>query len=136
MIALLLIGVAMHAQPAESALDKINKILPHKFKELRTGATLEVIREQKVVKIYMLIDDIDQYDQILVERSDEQQLNFSQCKVIQVTKGKYKNNYVELVDQYPLSPKMSNLYRIKTVTPEGIMRMYAPVPIVRAEDVK
>ena len=131
----LLMGLSVCAQPAESDLQKANKNIPHKFKELKTGTTLEVVREKTDVKIYMLIDDIDQYEQILVERSDEMQLNYSQCKVIEVTKGKYKNNYVELVDHYPLSPKMSNLYRIKTVTPDGIMRMYAPVPIIRAEEV-
>ncbi len=131
-IATFLIVASLYAQqPAENSyLDKINKELPHKFRELKTGTTLEVVREQKVVKIYMLIDDIEQYDQILVERSDEQQRNYSQCKAVQIDKGKFKNNYVELVDQYPLSPKMSNVYRIKTITSEGIMRMYPPVPIV------
>ena len=78
---LLLTAVGGHAQqqPAQPApatfLEKINKELPHKFKEIRTGATLEAVREQTVVKIYMLIDDIEQYSEILVERSDEQQQN-------------------------------------------------------------
>ena len=135
MIATLLMGIAVSAQPAQDALAMANKDIPHKFKELKTGTTLEVIREKTEVKIYMLVDDIEQYEEILVERSDEQQLNYSQCKVIKVIKGKYKNNYVELVDHYPLSPKMSHLYRIKTITPDGIMRMYAPVPIVRAEEI-
>jgi predicted DNA-binding protein (MmcQ/YjbR family) len=136
-VAALLIGVSVHAQqPADNDyLQKINKELPHKFKELKTGTTLEVIREQKVVKIYMLIDDLEQYEQILVERSDEQQMNYSQCKVIQIVKGKHKNNYIEVTDQYPLSPKMSNLYRIKTITADGIMRMYPPVPIMTLEEV-
>jgi hypothetical protein len=129
-VIMLLIGATLCAQPPQdSNLQKMNKDLPHKFKELKTAATLEVVREQKVVKIYMLIDDIEQYDQVMVERSDELQKNFSQCKVIQIEKGKYKNNYVELVDNYPLSPKMTNVYRIKTITADGIMRMYPPVPI-------
>lgn len=134
-LVMVLVAGAVFAQPEDQKyLEKINKDLPHKFKELRTGATLEVVREQKVVKIYMLIDDIEQYDQVLVERSDELQKNYSQVRVIQIEKGKFKNNYVELVDNYPLSPKMSNLYRIKTVTAEGITRMYAPVPIVMASE--
>ena len=138
---LLLIAVCGHAQqqPVQPApttfLEKINKELPHKFKEIRTGATLEAVREQTVVKIYMLIDDIEQYSEILVERSDEQQQNYSQCKVITVEKGKYKNNYVAVTDQYPLSSKMSNLYRIKTVTSEGIMRMYPAVAIMQPAEV-
>jgi predicted membrane-bound dolichyl-phosphate-mannose-protein mannosyltransferase len=133
------IAISMQAQqPAtDSYLQKVNKDVPHKFAAIKTGATLEVIREQNnVVKIYMLIDDIEQYDLILVERSDEQQKNFSQCKEIKVIKGKYPNNYIELTDQYPLSPKMTNVYRLKTITSEGIMRMYPPVPIVNASDEK
>jgi hypothetical protein len=131
-----LIAVSLYAQQPvveNPYLEKINKELPHKFKSLKTGATLEVVRDHTIVKIYMLIDDIEQYDEILVERSDEEQVNFSQCKEIQVVKGKYKNNYVELTDQYPLSSKMANLYRIKTVTSDGITRMYPPVAIQSAE---
>ena len=127
----LLITPSLQAQNSveASALEKINKDLPHKFKVLKTGATLELEREPKVVKIFMLIDDIEQYTEILVERGDELQKNYSQCKVVEVEKGKYKNNYIELIDQYPLSSKMSNVYRIKTVTSEGIIRMFPPVTV-------
>ena len=133
----MLIAISVHAQqPAENPeLQKINKELPHKFKEIKTDATLEVIRERNnVIKIYMIVDDIEQYDVILVERSDELQKNFSQCKEISVVKGKYKNNYIELVDQYPLSSKMTNVYRIKTINSEGIMRMFPPVPVMNATE--
>jgi|GEM_PF-2886651 len=133
----LFLGAAVYAGGEEAVyLQKLNKELPHKFKELKTGVTLEVVREQKVVKIYMLIDDIEQYDEILVERSDEQQQNFSQCKEIKIEKGKYKNNYVELTDNYPLSSRMNNAYRVKTITSEGIMRMYPPVPVTSEADAK
>ena len=133
----MLIAISVHAQqPADNPeLQKINKDLPHKFKAIKTGATLEVVREPTQVKIYMFIDDIEQYDQIMVERSDELQNTFSQCKVVQVVKGKYKNNYVELVDRYPVSSKMSNQYRIKTITADGIMRMYPPVEMTMASEV-
>jgi hypothetical protein len=126
----LMIAASLYAQKSvDPYIEKANNAVPHKFKEIKTGATLEVIRDQHAVKIYMLIDDIEQYDEVLVERGDELQKNYSQCKVIQIEKGKYKNNYVELIDQYPLSPKMSNVYRVKTVTSEGITRMYPPVSI-------
>ena len=130
---ILLIAASLHAQqPAASTtyLEKINKDLPHKFKEIKTGATMEAVREQTVVKIYMLIDDIEQYTEILVERSDEQQQNYSQCKVITIEKGKYKNNYLSVIDQYPVSSKMTNLYRIKAMTSEGNMKMFPPVTIM------
>jgi hypothetical protein len=122
----------MYAQsPVQNAyLEKINGQLPHKFKELKTGATLEAVRDREVVKIYMLIDDIEQYDRIFVERGgDEMQNSYSQCKEIEIDKGKFKNNYVEVTDQYPLSTKMSNQYRIKTVTYEGIVRIFPPISI-------
>ena len=121
--------MAIGAQPVTAGAPKPANAVPHDFKEIKTGATIEAVREQGAVKVYMLIDDIEQYDQVMVERSDEMQVNFAQCKLITIEKGKYKNNYLEVVDRYPLSPKMSNLYRIKTVTADGIMRMYPSVPI-------
>ena len=114
----------------EAYLKRINKEVGHNFKELKTGVTIEVERVGGVVKIYMLVDDIEQFDELLVERSDQLGTNYAQCKSVTVVKGKYKNNYVEVIDQYPLSPKMSPLYRLKTITAEGITRMYAPVAIV------
>lgn len=124
-------SVSLYAQsPAQNAyLEKINKQLPHKFKDLKTGATLEVVREREVVKVYMLVDDVEQYDRIFVERGDEMQNNYSQCKAIEIDKGKFKNNYIEVTDQYPLPTKISNHYRIKTVTSEGIVRIFPPVAI-------
>ncbi|MCW3124488.1 MAG: hypothetical protein JWO03_146 [Bacteroidetes bacterium] len=116
-------------------LEKINSKLPHKFKEIRTGSTMEVIRTQEIVKIYALIDDIEQYEQVLIERSDELGTNYGQCKLIKVEKGKYTNNYIEMTDRYPVSSKMSNLYRVKTITSDGIIRTYAPVPITMAETI-
>ena len=111
---------------ATAYLQKINKTLPHQFKRLSTLATLEAVRGQGFVKIYMLIDDVEQYEQILIERSDEMGVNFSQCGFISIEKGKFKNNYIEYTDRYPVSPKMNILYRIKTIDPEGIMRMLPP----------
>lgn len=128
----LLATVSIYAQQSvQSAyLEKINKQLPHKFKDLKTGATLEVVRDKGVVRIYLLVDDIEQYDRIFVERGgDDKQNSFSQCKEIEIDKGKFKNNYVEVTDQYPLSSQMSNQYRIKTVTNEGIVRIFPPVAI-------
>ena len=127
------IPAMLSAQPDAEHLRMVNKNLPHKFKAIRTGATIEVIRDLNAVKIYVIIDDIEQYEQVLIERSDEMQTNFSQCKLLMVGKGKYPDNYLELTDHYPFSSKMTNLYRIKTITSEGIIRMYAPVPITIPE---
>jgi hypothetical protein len=128
LLTLSFVGVHSQAMSPEE-LARINKLLPHKFKEIRTGTTIEVVRNPQVVKLYVLVDDIEQYDQILIERSDELGTNFSQCKQVTIKKGKYPNNYIELTDHYPVSSKMSNLYRIKTISSEGIIRMYSAVPI-------
>ncbi len=114
-------------------LEKVNSKLPHKFKEIRTGSTIEAIRSQELVKIYVLVDDIEQYEQVLIERSDELGTNYGQCKLIMVKKGAYPLNYIEITDRYPVSSKMSNLYRIKTITSDNIVRTYAPVSITMAE---
>lgn len=120
---------AQDTMAVHSYLQKINKNLPHQFKHLNTLATLEAMRGQGFVKVYLLIDDIEQYEQILIERSDEMGINFSQCGYIQIEKGKYKNNYIEYTDRYPVSPKMNILYRIKTIDAEGNFRMLPPVAI-------
>lgn len=95
---------------------------------------MEAIRIQESVKVYVLVDDIEQYEQVLIERSDEFGINFSQCKLINVEKGKYRNNYLELTDKYPVSTKMATMYRIKTITSDGIIRMYPAVPVTKSHD--
>lgn len=125
---------ALYAQSfSPQYLAQLNKSLPHKFKAINVGATLEAVREQEIVRLYLLVDDIEQYDQLLIERSDEFGANFSQCKLISIEKGKYPNNYLELTDRYPVSTKMATMYRVKTITSDGIIRMYPPVS-VRKED--
>ena len=114
---------------ANAYLQRLNKTLPHAFKHLNTVATLEAVRGQGFVKIYMLIDDVEQYEQVMIERSDEMGINFGQCGFIEIVKGKYKNNYIEFTDRYPVSPKMQIQYRIKTIDAEGNMRMLPPVGI-------
>ena len=107
----------------------MDKPLPHHFQEMKTGATLEAVRDNDAVKLYLMIDSIEQYSEVLIERSEETQTTYAQCKMIKVEKGKYPKNYVELMDHYPLSSKMPNQYRIKGITPEGIVRIFPAVPV-------
>ncbi len=133
--ALLAICTATQAQAFSPVyMAELNKSLPHKFKTINVGTTMEAIRVQEMVKVYVLIDDIEQYEQVLIERSDEFGTNFSQCKLINVEKGKYRNNYLELTDRYPVSTKMATMYRIKTITSDGIIRMYPPVSVSKDDD--
>ena len=129
-IVFLIAGTLSAQQPTEdSYLAKINTELPHKFKELRIGATLEAVRDHGVVRFYVIVDDIEQYSEIVIERSGELGDSYSQCKSVKIQKGKFKNNYFQIVDEYPLSAKTSNQYRIKALTDDGIIRIYAPVGI-------
>ena len=136
-IAIALLAVSCAAVQAQAFspqyLAEINRKLPHKFKSINVGATLEAVRVQETVKVYVLIDDIEQYEQVLIERSDEFGTNFAQCKLLHVESGKYRNNYLELTDRYPVSTKMATLYRIKTVTSDGIIRMYPAVAVSKSE---
>ena len=131
---LTLTGLSVSSQAySPEYIAALNKTLPHQFKDIRTGSTLEAVRMQQTVQVYILIDDIEQYEQVLIERSDEMGVNFSQCKQIRIQHGKYPKNYIEITDRYPLSSKMTNVYRIKTVTSDGIIRTYAPVAITQHE---
>jgi hypothetical protein len=102
----------------------------HTFITSHAGATLEAVRELGEVKLYMMVDDVEQYEKLYVERSDESQTYFTQIKPIDVTPGKYPDNYIEVIDKYPVSSKMTNLYRLKAVTADGITKMFAPVSVI------
>lgn len=115
-------------------LEELNRSLPHKFKAINVGATLEAVRDQETVRLYLLIDDIEQFDQVMIERSDEFGTSFSQCKLLNIEKGKYRNNYLELTDRYPVSTRMATAYRIKTITSDGIIRMYPAVPVRKSDE--
>ncbi len=132
--ALLLCADAGAQAFSQQYLAQLNKSLPHKFQSINVGATLEAVREQEIVKLYLLVDDIEQYEQLLIERSDEFGANFAQCKLISIEKGKYPNNYLELTDRYPVSTKMATMYRVKTITSDGIIRMYPPVSVSKEDD--
>lgn len=136
-ILMVIFSVSLYAQESRQAyLERINKELPHQFKELKLGATLEAVRTPNDVQLYLLVDDVEQYEEVLIERSDDTQTNFAQCKRIEVVSGKFRHNYIEVVDRYPLSSKMTNVYRVKCVTPEGIVRMFAPVPVIYQTSMK
>ena len=129
-VILISVGTLSAQQPSDdSYLAKINMELPHKFGELKVGATLEAVRDHGVVRFYILVDDIEQYGEIVIERRGELGHDFALCKTVKVQKGKFKNNYLELVDQYPLPSKTASQYRIKAMTDDGIMRIFPPVSI-------
>lgn len=122
-------GTIMAQETKAEYLERLNATLPHQFKELNTGATMEAVRTKNEVHLYLLVDDVTQYEQLLIERSDEMQQNFSQCKLIDVATSKFDRNYIEAIDRFPVSSRMTNVYRLKAITPEGIVRMFAPIAI-------
>jgi hypothetical protein len=112
-----------------SSLVFSQKNIPHQFKEIKRGATLEAVRLGGIIKLYILVDDIEQYTQIQVERGNEFN-EYSGVKVIEITKGKYKNNYIETEDRFPVSSQMDSKYRLKGINEEGTIKIFAPVTVV------
>lgn len=97
------------------------------FKSTDEDVVLEVERVKGEVLLHLLVKDLNQYDHILVERSAENQNYFGQCKYISCAEEKPVNDQLMKQDKYPFSAAKDVYYRIKTVTRDGVSRVYPAV---------
>ena len=97
------------------------------FKSTDEDVVLEVERGKGEVVLHLLVKNMGQYDHILVERSAENQNYFGQCKYISCADEKTVNDQLTKQDKYPFSAAKDVYYRIKTVTKDGISRVYPAV---------
>lgn len=100
---------------------------PYTFKTTEEDVVLEVERGKGEVVLHLLVKDLSQYDHILVERSAENQNYFGQCKYISCAEEKTVNDQLTKQDKYPFSAAKDVYYRIKTVTKDGVSRVYPAV---------
>ena len=107
------------AAPAKSA---------HVFKSFGTLYTLEGERKAGEMKLYIKLDDIQQYSQVLVERGTLGG-GYAPCKVINLKPGEYPDGIIETEDKYPLSSRVDCSYRVKVVTTDGSTKTFPPVTI-------
>lgn len=101
----------------------------HKFKDYNNTYALEAERKGPVVKLYLKMDDIEQYAEIILVRSQAELGNFSDVRHIPVIKGANKFEYVESEDRYPLPTKVGAAYKIRAITKDGAIRMFPAITL-------
>ncbi len=94
---------------------------------------VEVYHSGTRVKITLQFTDSSQYSYVTIERSIDPVIHFSQCKYLTPEKGKDGKRVYHLEDAYPLSTSQDMFYRIKTVSAEGVTRVYPPVRLPAGE---
>ncbi len=101
----------------------------HKFKDYNNTYALEAERKGPIVKLYLKVDDIEQYAEVILVRSQAELGNFSDVRHIQVIKGANKFEYVETEDRYPLPTKVGAAYKIRAITKDGAIRMFPAITL-------
>ncbi len=101
----------------------------HKFKDYNSSYALEAERKGPVVKLYLKMDDIEQYAEVILVRSQAELGNFSDVRHITIIKGANKFEYVETEDRYPLPTKVGAAYKIRALTKDGAVRMFPAITL-------
>ncbi len=98
---------------------------------------LEVSRGEQGIEIALLFTKASQFEYVVIERSNNAQNNFSQCKYIKFNDSASDSVVIVKRDNYPLAASEDVYYRVKTITREGVTRIYsaARLPAI-AEDRK
>ena len=99
------------------------------FKPLSSNdVSLEVERIDANVMVYLFSQNMKNVDMIYVEKSKDPTNGFTRCKTIKVADLLVKSkNYINVVDDNPLSANNDCYYRIRTVTAEGATKIYPAV---------
>lgn len=87
----------------------------------------EVYREHGKVMLALTIRHPETYKQLLLERSGENLRSYGQCRFILIEKNVDYSKPIIEQDRYPLPASTDAYYRIKSVTTDGIERVYPPV---------
>jgi len=103
------------------------------FRSVDNEVAMEVERGRGEVFMHLLVKDMDQYDHIIIERSAESPDYFGKCKYISCNDTKAANGALLEVDKYPFTASKDVYYRIKTVTKDGIERIYPSVLLAAAQ---
>lgn len=110
---------------SETVVPSEVKTSNYTFKEINASYTLEGERKAGEMKLYIKLDDIDQYVQIQIERANGVG-GYNTCKTITIKPGEYKNGVIETSDKFPLSSKTDSYYRIKATAADGSVKMFPP----------
>lgn len=97
---------------------------------------IEVSRGDGGIDIAVVFTKASQFEYVMIEKSADSQNGFSQCKYIKFNES--ANDSVTIVkrDVYPLNASDDVYYRIKTITKDGVSRVYPSVRLPGLHDRK
>lgn len=97
----------------------------HNFKSKDRTFNLEVEREGRKVMIYLLVEDLKDYKEVFIQRSDETRLGMANCKYLTPQDYKLKK-FTEVIfeDKYPHPGHKDSYYRIKCEDLNGVVRTF------------
>lgn len=88
---------------------------------------LEVARGEQSVDMALYFSKASGYDCVMVERSADQQFNFSQCKYVKFNNSANDRVVIVQKDTYPMPFANDVFYRLKTISRDGVTRIYPSV---------
>ena len=103
------------------------------FKSPDGEIAIEVSRQQQTVTIALFLTNATQFESVSIERSLDAQNNFAQCKYIRFNESAQANVVIVKKDEFPLTSIGDIFYRIKTISTEGVTRIY---PSVRLPNIR
>jgi len=105
------------------AADKFN----YSFKSANDEVGMVVVRGKKDVALHLLVKDMSKYDHIVIERSNEPVKFYNRCKFISCFDATTEKTDLTEIDNRPYDKNANVYYRVKTITKDGIERVYPPV---------
>ena len=112
---------------------KPGALIEYTFESVDNEVAMEVERGKGEVFMHLLVKDMNDYDHIIIERSAESPEYFGKCKYISCNDTKAADGALLEVDKYPYTASKDVYYRIKTVTKDGIERIYPSVLLAAAQ---
>lgn len=97
---------------------------------------IEVSRGAEGIEIALLFTKASQFEYVTIEKSADSQNNFSQCKYIKFNESANDSVVIVKRDVYPLNASDDVYYRVKTITKEGVSRVYPAVRLPGLHDTK
>ena len=97
---------------------------------------MELSRSELGINIALLFFKASQFEYVLIEKSADAQNSFSQCKYIKFNESANDSVVIVKRDVYPLTSNEDVYYRVKTVTKEGVTRIYPPVRLPGLKEAK
>lgn len=88
---------------------------------------MSVSREKEGIEIALMFTHASQYEYVVVERSGDALNNFSQIKYIKFNDSANDSVVIVKRDLYPQTVSNDLYYRVKTISKEGISRVYPSV---------